>query len=251
MKQHTRSGLMQGRLLNSCCTSWLSVSNEHQNHMQAQVVAPHQATLRLPRVLPLQVRDLVSRSAKSDHLRQLQRMHYLAGVLPHQLFIIENVTQLANHYITYGALPGEELVDPNPMGLPDRCAEGHLAAGKVMCRVQSGMHGCRDHCNRQRPALSVCIAGTGRHQYVQLDAGSAFGAKGIDWPNHPVDVKLCLCSIFVFSTLQELPLAVQQSLTTRPACSTSSSAQQSASMVTCNASSWHPPQQTAGTSCWP
>jgi hypothetical protein len=54
----------------------------------------------------LQVRDLVGRSAKRDHLRQLQRMHYVSNVVPYQLLIIENITQLANHYVAYGAKPG-------------------------------------------------------------------------------------------------------------------------------------------------
>jgi hypothetical protein len=53
-----------------------------------------------------QVRDLVGRAAKRDHLRQLQRMHYVADVVPYQLLIIENVTQLAGHYVPYGAPPG-------------------------------------------------------------------------------------------------------------------------------------------------
>jgi hypothetical protein len=39
-------------------------------------------------------------------LRQLQRMHYVADVVPHQLFIIENTTQLTGHYVPYGATPG-------------------------------------------------------------------------------------------------------------------------------------------------
>lgn len=57
-------------------------------------------------LLLLQVRDLVGRSAARDHLRQMQRMHYVADVLPHQLLIIENVTQLAGHYVPYGSRPG-------------------------------------------------------------------------------------------------------------------------------------------------
>jgi hypothetical protein len=57
-------------------------------------------------LLLLQVRDLVGRSAARDHLRQMQRMHYVADVLPHQLLIIENVTQLAGHYMPYGSRPG-------------------------------------------------------------------------------------------------------------------------------------------------
>lgn len=65
------------------------------------------AALLLLLPLLLQIRDLVGRSAKRDHLRQLQRMHHIADVLPHQLFIIENITQLTGHYIAYGARPGE------------------------------------------------------------------------------------------------------------------------------------------------
>lgn len=61
-------------------------------------------------LLALQMRDLVGRSAKRDHLRQLQRMHYCADVLPHQLFIIENVTSLTGHYVPYGSLPGERQI---------------------------------------------------------------------------------------------------------------------------------------------